>query len=118
MGRDDSWHAMEPSVVPTGDCSHWSIHYIHQPNRPISDWNGEMPTRKHQKPRNRTSDRESDGRFWIGKPGLIFKFPSNHMSISLSFRDIRMWQTDRWTMQTITIAGPPHCDRPANKGVK
>jgi len=29
MGRDDSWPATEPSVVPTGDCSHWYIHYIH-----------------------------------------------------------------------------------------
>jgi len=29
MGRDDSWPATVPSVVPTGDCSHWSIHYIH-----------------------------------------------------------------------------------------
>jgi len=29
MWRDDSWPATVPSVVPTGDCSHWSVHYIH-----------------------------------------------------------------------------------------
>jgi len=28
MGRDDSCPATVPSVVPTGDCSHLSIHYI------------------------------------------------------------------------------------------
>jgi len=27
--HDDSWPATVPSVVPTGHCSHWSIHYIH-----------------------------------------------------------------------------------------
>jgi len=35
------------------------------------------PTRKHSKWRSRTSDRESDSRFWIGKPGFLFVFPSN-----------------------------------------
>jgi len=71
---------------------------------------GEVPTRKHPKWRNRTSDRESDGRFWIWKPSFLFEFPSNHTSISLSFRDIHVWQsvrqTDRRTTWTITIAGP------------
>jgi len=64
----------------------------------------------HPKLQNRTSDPESNGRLWIGKPRFLFEFPSNHMSISLSFEDIRMWQTDRWTdgriTWTITIAGP------------
>jgi len=99
MGRDDSWSATVPSVVPSGDCSHYyyyyaafnapcvghkadesqarghvdlrvavsvikRIHYIHKANRLISVWMSEVPTRKHSKWRNRTSDRESDGRFW------------------------------------------------------
>jgi len=34
MGRDDSWPATVPSVVPTGDCSHWSIHLIHSQVQP------------------------------------------------------------------------------------
>jgi len=29
MERDDSWLATVPSVVPTYDCSHRSVHYIH-----------------------------------------------------------------------------------------
>jgi len=106
LRRGDSWPTMVPSVVPTGDCSYRSIHYIHQPNRPISVWMGKVPTRKHAKWHNRTSDREPDSRFWIGKPGFLFEFPSNHMSILLSFGDIRVWQTDGRTTQTITIAGP------------
>jgi len=53
-----------------------------------------------------TSDRKSDGRFWIWKPGFLFEFSSSHMFISLSFGDIRVWQTDRRTARAITIAGP------------
>jgi len=45
MGRDDSWPATVPNVVPTGDCFHWSIHYIHKANRPISVSMAEVPTR-------------------------------------------------------------------------
>jgi len=48
---------------------------------------GEVQTRKHSKWRHRTSNSESDGTFWIGKPGFLFQFPSNHTSISLSFGD-------------------------------
>jgi len=40
MGRDDSWPATVPSVVPTGDCSHWATHYIHKVSQPISVWLG------------------------------------------------------------------------------
>jgi len=47
--------------------------------------------------RNRTSDRESDGRFWIGESSFLFEFSSSHTSISLSFGDIRVSQTDRQT---------------------
>jgi len=73
MGRDDSWPAMVPSVVP-------SLRYS------LS----EKATQKHPKWRNRISYRESHKRFWIGKPGSLFEFPSNHTFISLSFGDIRM----------------------------
>jgi len=59
-----------------------------------------VPTRNHPKWRNRTSDREPDGRFWIGKPKFLFVFHSNHRPILLSFGDIRVWLTAR----TITIA--------------
>jgi len=52
-------------------------------------------TRKyHPKWWNCTSDRESDGRNSIEKPGFLFEFPSNHTSVSLSFGDNSMWQTD------------------------
>jgi len=74
MGRDDSSPATVPSVVATGDCSHGSIHYVHKANRPISVWMGEVSTWKHPKWQNRTSDRRSDGRFWIGKPGFLFPY--------------------------------------------
>jgi len=73
MGRDDSWPAMVRSVVP-------SLRYS------LS----EKATRKRPKWRNRASDRLSDGRFGSGKPRLLFEFPSNHTSISLSFGDIRV----------------------------
>jgi len=49
---------------------------------------------------NRTADHEYDAR------GFLFKFPSNHKFISLSFIDIRARQTDGRTTQTITVAGP------------
>jgi len=118
MGRDDSWPTTVLIVGPSGDCSPWSIH---QPSRPISVWMGEVSTRKHPEWQNRTSDRESDGRFWIGKPGFLFEFPSNQMSISLSFGnirsfgDIRLWQTDRRTDNVDHYySWPPHCGRPAN----
>jgi len=73
---------------------------------------GEVPTRKHTKWRNLTSDRESDGRFWIGKPGFLFEFPSNYMSVSLNLGDIRVWQTDN---ADHCYSWPPHCGGPANK---
>jgi len=76
---------------------------------------GEVSTRKHPKWRNRTSD----GRFWIGKPGFLFEFQSNHTSISLSFGDIRVWQTDRRTDNADhCYSWPPHCGGIANKGEK
>jgi len=50
----------------------------------------EKATRKYPKWRNRTSGCESVGRFWIGKPGFLFEFPSNHTCISLLFRRSRM----------------------------
>jgi len=89
MGRDDSWPATVPSVV-------LSLRY----------GLSEKAIGKHPKWRNHTTDRESDGRFWIEKPGYQFELPSNHTSISFSFGDIRVWQTDRRTTRTISIAGP------------
>jgi len=75
MGRDDSWPATVPSVVPTGDCSQWSIH---KANRPISLRMAKVPTRKHPEWRNRTSGRKSDGTFWI----LVkFSFYLNYATI-------------------------------------
>jgi len=35
----------------------------------------EVPTRKHSKWQNHTSDREYDGRFWIGKSSFLFEIP-------------------------------------------
>jgi len=67
-----------------------------------------MPTRKHPKWWKRTSDRESGGRFWIAKPGFLFEFLSNHISISLSFGDIRVWQTDRRTDNVDHYYSWPH----------
>jgi len=75
---------------------------------------GEVQTWKRPEWRNRTSDCESDDRFWIGKPGFLSKFTRNHRSISFGVGDIRVWhthrrtdrRTDRWTTHTITIAGP------------
>jgi len=82
---------------------------------PISVWMGKVPIRKHTKWPNHTSYRESDGRLWIGKPGLLFKFPNNHTSISFSFGDIRMWQTERQIDNMDQYySWPPHCGGPAN----
>jgi len=102
MERDDSWPATVPSVV-------LSLRYS------LS----KKMTWKHLKWGNGTSDRESDGIFWTGKPGFLFEFPSNHMSISLSIRDT---QTDRQTDGRTDNADhhysrPPHCGGPANKNV-
>jgi len=112
MGGDDSWSATVPCVVVTGDCSHWSIHYLHQVNRPISVWMCEVPC-----PAGNTQNggtilpiTKPDGRCWIGKAKFLFTFHSNHTSISLSFRYSRV--TDRQTHRhgrttwTISIAGP------------
>jgi len=77
---------------------------------------GKVPTWKNPKWRNRTSDRESNSRFWIGKPSFLFEFPSNHMSISLSFGYIHIWQTDGWTDNADHChSWPPGCSGPANK---
>jgi len=63
---------------------------------------------------NGKTDCESSVRFWIERPNFLFKLPSNHMPISLSFGDIRVWQTDRWTDNTDHYySWPPHCDGPA-----
>jgi len=87
----------------------------------MSEWD---PTRKYPNWRNRTSDLESDRRFWMGfwieKPGFLFEFPCNHVSISLSFGDIRVWQTngDRQTDNTDHYySWLPHCGGPANKQI-
>jgi len=87
MGRDDSWPATVPSVVPTGDCSHWSIHYIHSPTGPF------LSKRATCRPGN---TQNGGAVLLIGnmKSGFLFKFSGNHMFIFLSFGDIRVWQRD------------------------
>jgi len=100
MGRDDSWPATVPSVV-------------------LSLWYSlsEKATQKHPKWQNHTSYCESDGRFWIGKPGYQFEFPSNHMSMLLNFGDICVWWTDRWMDNADHYYGwSPHCGGLVHKG--
>jgi len=55
-------------------------------------------------------DRESGGISWIGKPGFLFVF----RSISLSFGDIYVWQTNGQTSADHYYSWPLHCSRPAN----
>jgi len=56
---------------------------------------GEVPTRKHQNGGtvlpivNLLTDSELESPEFR-KPGFLFEFPNNHMSISLSFGDIRV----------------------------
>jgi len=142
MGRDDNWPATVPSVVvwlfsfcfseavhttmhtmcttkqavPVECLNWWLFPLIHSLGQlPISVW---MGTLEYPKWRNRTFDRESDGRFWIGKPRFLFEFPSNHTSISLSFGDIRVWQTDGRTSADHYYSWPPHCDGKSTSCIK
>jgi len=53
-----------------------------------------------------------------GSP-FLFKFHSNHRSISLSFGDIHVWQTDRQMDNADHYySWYPHCGGPANKHYK
>jgi len=70
-----------PVTMPNAQCP------IDEAKFPISVTMGEVPTRKHPKWRNRTSDREYDGIFEIEKPSFLFAFYSNHKSVSLSLGD-------------------------------
>jgi len=108
MGRDDSWPATVHGVVPTGDCSYRSIHYIQQPNQPISVWMGEVPTQKHPKRWNRTSDRESDGRVWIGKPSFLVTTGLSRLVSEIFACDRQMDNADHY------YSWLPHCGGPAN----
>jgi len=73
---------------------------------------GKVSTRKHPKWQNCCYNHESDGRFSIGKPCFLFEFPSNYMSISLSFRHSCV--TDRHTdYLDYYYIWPPHCGGPA-----
>jgi len=93
---------MTKQAVPVESLDWWLFPLIHSLGQlPRFCLNGRTANRKHPKWRNRTFDRESDGRFWIGKPGFLFEFPINHTSISL--RTDR--ETDGRTTRTITIAG-------------
>jgi len=112
MGRDDSWHATVPSVVPIGDCSHWSIHYIHLANRPISVWMGEVPTQKHSKRQtvlpiaNLMADSES------GNPSSYLRFI---VTVGLSHLVSEIFVCDRQTDNADHYySWPPHCGVPAN----
>jgi len=64
------------------------------PTGPFLSESAKCQPGKHPEWRNRTSDCESNGRFWTGNPKFLFAFHSNRTSISLSFGDIRVWQTD------------------------
>jgi len=55
-----------------------------------------------------------DGRFWIGKSRFLYELPSNHTSISLSFGDVRLWQTDNANHY---YSWPPRCGGPAKNTV-
>jgi len=75
---------------------------------------GEVPTRKHTKWRNRTSDRESDGRFWIEKPSSV-SYSSFLVGLTIGLSRLVSEtfacdretdrRTDGRTTLTITIAG-------------
>jgi len=117
MGRDDSWPATVPSVAPTGDCSHWSIHYIHQVNRPISVWMGEMPTQKHPKWWNCTSDHEDS------ESGSPVSYSSFLITTRLSRLVSEIFPCDKHTdrqtdRETDNVdhyySWPPHCGGPTN----
>jgi len=111
----DSLPATVPSVVPTGDCSHWSIHYIHKANRPISGWMDKVSTQNTQNGKtvlpiaNLMADSESES------PSFYSSFlVTIHLSRSVSEIFACDRQTDGQTMRTITITGL-HCGGPANK---
>jgi len=104
----------QPNDTQVDDCSHCRtdkaclMHHFCLSGRSA---NPETP--KMAEP---TSDRESDGRFRIGKAGFLFEFPSNNTSISLSFEDIRVWQTDGQTDNADHYySWPPHYGWSANK---
>jgi len=96
-------------TLETRYCPQWDA-TIAGPQRLRDNACPKVSTKKCPKWRNRTSDRESGGRFWIGKPGFLFEFPTNHMSVSLSFRDICVWDTD-WRTDNADhyYSCPPHC---------
>jgi len=86
MGRDDSWPATVPSVVP-------SLRYS------LS----QKATWKHPKWQNCTSDHESDSRFWIGKAIFLVTICLSRLVLEIFACDR---QRDEQTTWTITIAGP------------
>jgi len=75
MGRDDSWPASVHSLVPS-----------------LLNSLSEKATGKHPEWWNCTSDHESDGRFWLGKPGFLFEF---RVTIRLSCLVLEIFACDR-----------------------
>jgi len=101
MGRDDSCHVAQCDAD-------WSLFpLIHSQIQPahfcLNGQSANPETPKMAEPYFRL---QIDGRFRIWKPKFLVAFHSNHRSMSLSFGDIRMWQTDRRTTRTIPIVGP------------
>jgi len=101
---NDLDHSIHKSPMP-----HWQdlVHHLC-----LSEWSADPET--NQNGGTILLITNLHGRLWIGKPGFLFEFPSNHTFISLSFGYSRVTdrrtnaQTNGWTTQTmsITIAAP------------
>jgi len=111
MRRDDSWPATVPRVMPTGDCSLWSIHYtmqLHSLAEPavfcLNGRSANPETPKMAKPVlpivNLMAGSES---------GSPVSYSSFLVTICLARLVLEIFacerQTDGQTTQTITIAG-------------
>jgi len=103
----------QPNDTQTGDDAQWPIDKAKFSMSVCTM--GKVPTRKHRRWRNRTSDRESDGRFWIGKP---VSYSSFLLTIRLSRLVSEIFACDRQTADgrtTRTITRPISGPGPANK---
>jgi len=120
MGRDDSWPATVPSVVPTGVTVPTDLFITFtRPTGPfLSEWAKCQPRNTQNgltvlPIANLMAESES------GSPVSYSSFLVN-MFMSLSFADICVWQTDRRTdgrMDNVDhyYSWPPHCHEPANR---
>jgi len=85
----------------------------------FGQWNTHCLVSNRQN-QNRTADRKSDVGFRITNPNFLFKFNSNHSSISLSFGDILL-SNDVTHRRTDKVdhyySWSPQCGQSANKHV-